>query len=62
MAIFSRETFDHPLVFSIAITLVVIFWMGVRGWGLTKMRATGPLGVVKGGVMLCVQSTGLSSR
>ena len=51
MALFSRETFDHPLIFSIAITLVVIFWFGVFGWGLTKFRMTGPLSVVKGGVM-----------
>jgi hypothetical protein len=51
MAKVSREMFDHPLVFSIAVTLVVIFWFGVFGWGLTKIRATGPLSVVKGGVM-----------
>ena len=51
MAIFTRNTFDHPLVFSLAITLVVLFWFGVFGWGLTKIRATGPLSVVKGGVM-----------
>jgi len=52
MAVFTRDTFDHPLVFSLAITLVVLFWFGVFGWLLTSMRATGPLSVVKGGVML----------
>jgi hypothetical protein len=51
MAFFSRDTFDHPLVFSLAVTLVVIFWLGVFGWFLTSTKATGPLSVVKGGVM-----------
>lgn len=51
MALFTRDTFDHPLIFSIAITLVVLFWFGVFGWALTKFKATGPLSVVKGGVM-----------
>ena len=51
MALFSRENFDHPLIFSFAVTLVVLFWLGVFGWALTKFKATGPLSVVKGGVM-----------
>jgi hypothetical protein len=51
MAVFSRETFDHPLVFSFAITLIVIFWFAVLGWAFTKLNASGPLSLVKGGVM-----------
>jgi hypothetical protein len=51
MAIFSRESFDHPLVFSLAVTLVVLFWFGVFSWAMVKFKATGPLSVVKGGVM-----------
>lgn len=51
MAIFTRDTFDHPLIFSFAIALVVLFWFGVFGWGLTKINASGPLSVVKGGVL-----------
>ena len=44
------EDFDHPLVFSLAITLVVLGWMAVLSWFFSSMKWTGPLGVVKGGV------------
>jgi hypothetical protein len=51
MAIFKRDDFDHPLVFSLAITLVVLFWFGAMSWGFSHFKMTGPLSVVKGGVM-----------
>lgn len=46
----SLEKYDHPLVFSLAITLVVLGWMSVLSWMFASMKWTGPLGVVKGGV------------
>lgn len=50
MASSALKKFDHPIVFSLAITLVVLGWMAVLSWGFRSMGWTGPLGVTKGGV------------
>jgi hypothetical protein len=43
--------FDQPLVFALAITLTVLGMMAFLSWGFSKMNLTGPLGLVKGGVV-----------
>lgn len=42
---------DHPIVFAISITLVVVGMMSVMGWFFASTKMTGPLGLVKGGVV-----------
>lgn len=42
---------DKPVVFAISITLVVLGTMSLMGWFLHSVNWTGPLGVVKGGVV-----------
>jgi hypothetical protein len=42
---------DQPLVFAFAITFTVIGMMAVLGWAFSSLHWTGPLGLVKGGVM-----------
>lgn len=43
--------FDQPLVFAFSITFVVIGMMAILGWLFASLHWTGPLGLVKGGVM-----------
>lgn len=45
------EKLDQPLVFAFAITFTVIGMMAVLGWLFASLHMTGPLGLVKGGVM-----------
>jgi hypothetical protein len=45
------EKLDQPLVFAFAITFTVIGMMAVMGWLFSSLNWTGPLGLVKGGVM-----------
>lgn len=45
------EKLDQPLVFAFAITFTVIGMMAILGWAFTSLHWTGPLGLVKGGVM-----------
>lgn len=45
-----KDVWDHPLVFSLSVTLVVLGWTAVLGWAFASMKWTGPLGLVKGGV------------
>jgi hypothetical protein len=45
------ESFDQPLVFAVAITLTVLGMMALLGWAFASLHWTGPLGLVKGGVM-----------
>lgn len=43
--------YDHPIVFALSITLVVLGMSAFLGWGFSNLHWTGPLGVVKGGVV-----------
>lgn len=43
--------FDQPLVFALAITFVVLGMMALLGWAFASLNWTGPLGLVKGGVV-----------
>jgi len=45
------EKFDQPLVFAFAITFTVIGMMAILSWLFSSLKLTGPLGLVKGGVM-----------
>ena len=45
------EKFDQPLVFAFAITFTVIGLTAVLSWLFASLKWTGPLGLVKGGVM-----------
>lgn len=44
------EKYDHPLVFAVSITFVVIGMMSMLSWMFASLKWTGPLGLVKGGV------------
>lgn len=41
---------DKPIVFAIAITLVVVGMMSIMSWAFSAWHLSGPLGVLKGGV------------
>ena len=41
---------DHPVIFAISITLVVVGTISVLSWGFSALGWTGPLQVLKGGV------------
>jgi len=43
--------FDQPLVFAFAITFTVIGMGAVISWAFASLGWTGPLGLMKGGVM-----------
>jgi hypothetical protein len=43
--------FDQPLVFALAITFTVIGMMALLSWAFSSLGWSGPLGLVKGGVM-----------
>ena len=43
--------YDQPLVFAFAITFTVIGMMALLSWAFASLGWTGPLGLVKGGVM-----------
>jgi len=45
------EQYDQPLIFAFAITFTVIGMMALLSWVFTSLGWTGPLGLVKGGVM-----------
>jgi hypothetical protein len=42
--------FDHPIVFALSITFVVIGTMAVLSWAFMGLGWSGPLSVVKGGI------------
>jgi hypothetical protein len=46
----SLKKFDKPIVFAVAITLVVLGMTAVLSWGAAALGFSGPLGVLKGGV------------
>lgn len=45
------KKFDKPIVFAISITLVVLGMISIMSWAAMKTNMTGPLGVLKGGVV-----------
>lgn len=47
----NSESFDQPLVFAVSITFVVLGMMALLGWFFASAHWTGPLGLVKGGVV-----------
>lgn len=42
---------DQPIVFALAITLVVVGMISVLSWAAAALHMTGPMGVLKGGVV-----------
>lgn len=51
MASEKLKKFDKPIVFALAITLVVLGMASILSWGAKAAGFTGPLGVLKGGVV-----------
>lgn len=45
------EKLDQPLVFAFAITFTVIGMTALLSWIFSSMHWSGPMGLVKGGVM-----------
>lgn len=45
------EKFDHPLVFAVSITLVVVGMISLMSWAFSSLGWTGPLQVLKGGIV-----------
>jgi hypothetical protein len=45
------EDFDHPLFFLFIMTLGVLGMMALLSWFFSATHLTGPLGLVKGGVV-----------
>lgn len=43
--------FDQPIVFALAITLTVVGMIAVLSWAFAALKWTGPLSLLKGGVM-----------
>lgn len=43
--------FDQPIVFAVSIIFVVVGGMALLSWFFTATKMTGPLGLVKGGVV-----------
>jgi hypothetical protein len=36
------EALDHPIFFSLVVTLVVVAWMAIFTWGFKAMNLPGP--------------------
>lgn len=51
MAKLTPASFDQPLVFAVSITFVVLGMMAFLSWFFASVHWTGPLGLVKGGVV-----------
>jgi hypothetical protein len=45
------ESFDQPIVFALSVTMVVLGMMALLGWLFASLHWTGPLGLLKGGVV-----------
>lgn len=45
------EDFDHPLIFLLVISIGVIGVTAIISWIFSSLGWTGPLGLVKGGVV-----------
>lgn len=42
---------DKPVVFALSVTFVVLGTMAIMSWAFRSLNWTGPLGLVKGGVV-----------
>jgi hypothetical protein len=42
---------DKPIIFAVSITFVVVGMLALLGWIFSSLHWTGPLGLVKGGVV-----------
>jgi hypothetical protein len=51
MAKITLTSLDQPLVFAFAITFTVVGMIAMMGWAFASLHWTGPLSLVKGGVM-----------
>jgi hypothetical protein len=47
----SADDFDYPIVFLFSVTIGVIGFMAVLSWLFASLGWSGPLGLLKGGVM-----------
>lgn len=45
------KKFDKPVVFALSITFVVLGTIAILSWAFQSLHWTGPLGLVKGGVV-----------
>jgi hypothetical protein len=45
------EDFDHPLIFLVGITFGVVGVIAILSWVFASLGWTGPLGLMKGGVV-----------
>jgi hypothetical protein len=45
------KKYDQPLIFALSITMVVFGMAAVLSWLFVSLGWTGPLGLLKGGVM-----------
>lgn len=45
------EKLDQPIIFALSITMVVIGMTALLAWLFSSLGWSGPLGLVKGGVM-----------
>lgn len=55
----SLADFDHPIVFSFTMAILVIAWMALFSWLFRSLGWTGPLSLVSGGVD---HTTGVSQQ
>jgi hypothetical protein len=51
MAKLNAGAFDQPLVFAVAITFTVVGMIALMSWFFASVHWTGPLGLLKGGVV-----------
>jgi len=47
----SLEKLDHPLIFALSVTLVVVGTISVLSWLFNSLGWHGPLSVLKGGIV-----------
>lgn len=49
--ILEAETWDHALIFGLAVIFTVVGGISLLSWAFASLGWSGPLGVVKGGVV-----------
>lgn len=49
--VMEAETWDHAVVFAFALILTVVGGISLLSWLFASLKWTGPLGVLKGGVV-----------